>query len=267
MENSQQKRNFVPLLVLLIIIGVLIASVSKPMQKSTSGDLTDTSGNSQITIPTNPLIIFADSSTTFETICQTTWPTTAGQSGVPNIPDFGKGEHVCGNPNAKIIIVEYTDYECPFCKQFHPTLQKLVFESNGQIGWVLRHYPIDSLHSRARNEAAAAECAGEQQGEIGFWKFTDKIFEVTSSNNSLSPSFLPLIAVDLGLDKDAFNICLASGKFLPKIAAQERLGEDSGPIGTPNSRIFVNGKFVEEVKGAVDLATMKAKTDLWLKSE
>ena len=112
MENSQQKRNFVPLLVLLIIIGVLIASVSKPMQKSTSSDLTDTSGNSQITIPTNPLTIFADSSTTFETICQTTWPTTAGQSGVPNIPDFGKGEHVCGNPNAKIIIEGHACNSC-----------------------------------------------------------------------------------------------------------------------------------------------------------
>ncbi len=132
---------------------------------------------------------------------------------------------------------------------------------------MLRHYPIDQLHSRARNEAAAAECAGEQQGEIAFWRFTDKVFEVTSSNNSLSPSLLPLIAMDLGLNKDAFNICLASGKYLPKIAAQEKLAEDNGPIGTPNSRIFVNGKQVEEVKGAVDFTTLKYKTDLWLKSE
>ncbi|MBP6926542.1 MAG: thioredoxin domain-containing protein [Candidatus Pacebacteria bacterium] len=259
MEETHKKRNIVPLLVGLVIVGALMAMIYKPTARTATTDLL---GGISPIVP-------ADSSTTFATFCQTTWPAVAGQATQPNVPGYTQGEHLCGNPNAKIIIVEYTDFECPYCKQFHPTLQKLVYESNGQIAWVLRHYPIDELHSRARNESAASECAFEQQGEIGFWKYADKIFEVTSSNDSLSPSLLPLIAKDLGLDKAAFETCLASEKYLPKIAAQAALAEANGhgPIGTPNSRIIMNGKEVEEVAGAVDYNTLKAKTDLWLKAD
>lgn len=268
MENSQQKRNIVPLFILLVVVGGLIAAFYKPTAKTASDDTLGASALTSITTGIAP-IVPADDSTTFETFCQTTWPGTEGKTAMPNVPGYAEGEHYCGNPDAKVIIVEYTDFECPYCKQFHPTLQKLVYESNGQIGWVLRHYPIDGLHERARHEAEAAECAAEQQGEIGFWKYADKIFEVTSSNDSLSPSLLPLIAKDLGLDRAAFETCLASGKYLPKIAAQEALAEANGhgPIGTPNSRIIMNGKEVEEVSGAVDYNTLKAKTDLWLKAD
>lgn len=253
METTQKNRNAMPLLILLVIVGALIVFFIKPPAKQTDSR-DDDSG-----------VITA------ETICEHAWTSADGSTSTatPNVPGYTTGEHYCGNPAAKVIIVEYTDLECPFCKQFHPTLEKLVYESNGQIGWVLRHYPIDQLHSRARHEAEAAECAGEQQGDLGFWKYVDKVFEVTSSNNSLSPTLLPLIANELKLDRTIFAACLDSGKFLAKIAAQEAMAEANGhgPIGTPNSRIVVGGKEVEEVAGAVDYNTLKAKTDLWLKSE
>ncbi len=269
METTQtppQKRNMLPLLLFLIIIGVAIALIAKPRvaavgnSQSGAADLTTNSDSGDTALD--------DSSTTngaWNTVCEKTWPIATS----PTVPDQVAGEHICGNPNAKLVIVEYTDLECPYCKVFHPYLQQLVAESNGKIAWVLRHYPIDQLHSRARHEAEAAECAGEQQGEVGFWKYVDKVFSVTSSNNSLSPDLLPLIAVAQGLDKNAFMDCLGSGKYLQKIANLSALAEANGheAVGTPNSRIVMNGKEVEEVKGAVDFATLKAKTDLWLKAE
>lgn len=261
MENNKPKRNFIPLIIFLLIIGLGAAALSKPTDSTNDSAKKD--GTMTSLLPkVNPVKNLIEGNTA-DTFCENNWQ----DKGTPNVPNFGADEHFCGNPNAKIIIVQYTDFECPFCKQFHPTLTKLVSESNGQIGWVLRHYPIDQLHSRARNEALATECAYEQAGEIGFWRFANKIFSVTSANNSLPPEMLPLIASDMGLDKDAFASCMSSGKYLAKISAQEQLAEDKGPVGTPNSRIILNGREVEEVKGAVDYASLKAKTDLWLKAE
>ena len=98
-------------------------------------------------------------------------------------------DHIWGNPNAKIIIVEYSDLECPFCKVFHQTLHQVV-EKNAEVAWVYRHYPILGLHPKAFREAEATECAFEQGGNDMFWKYTDKLFEVTPSNNGLDESLL-----------------------------------------------------------------------------
>lgn len=98
-------------------------------------------------------------------------------------------DHILGNPNARIIILEYSDLECPFCKVFHATMHRVIKE-NADIAWVYRHYPIAQLHSKAFREAEATECAWEQGGNETFWKYTDKLFEVTPSNNGLEDSML-----------------------------------------------------------------------------
>lgn len=245
MENKKTDKSILSIVLIIVVLGLGATMLAKPKSEMPNASIS------------------VDGLKTSGSICETAW----SENGTPNIPNFGIGEHVCGNPNAKVVIVEYSDFECPFCKVFHNTLEKIVAESDGKIAWVFRHYPIDQLHKKARNEALATECAYEQAGDIGFWTFANKIFEVTSSNDSLSPSLLPLIATDIGLDKEAFNSCLSSGKYLKKISDQEALGEDKGPIGTPNSRIFVGGVEVDELKGALDYETVKAKTDLWLKVE
>lgn len=95
--------------------------------------------------------------------------------------DTGK-EIVRGNPNAKITIIEYSDLECPFCKRFHATMEQVLATYGNDIRVVFRHFPLDSLHKKARTEANAVECAGEQ-GK--FWEFIDGIFAVTPSNDGL----------------------------------------------------------------------------------
>jgi protein-disulfide isomerase len=79
-------------------------------------------------------------------------------------------DHILGNPNADVVIVEYSDTECPFCKQFHTTLRRVMDEygKDGKVAWVYRHFPIDQLHSKARKEAEATECANELGGAEKF---------------------------------------------------------------------------------------------------
>src|SRR3990172_9010082 len=93
-------------------------------------------------------------------------------------------DHIRGDPAAPVTLVEYSDFECPFCKRFHGTVKKLVDESGGRVRWVFRHFPLDDLHPvKARKEAVASECAAELGGNDAFWKFADRFFELTPSNN------------------------------------------------------------------------------------
>ncbi len=119
-------------------------------------------------------------------------------------------DHIRGNPNAPVKLVEFSDFECPFCKRFHPIMKRLMEEygKEGKVAWVYRHFPIDSLHSKARKEAQAAECANELGGNEAFWTFTDKLFAVTPSNNRLDLGLLPRVAEEIGLDRAAFEACL-----------------------------------------------------------
>jgi len=158
-------------------------------------------------------------------------------------------DHIRGNPNAKIIIVEYSDLECPFCKVFHNTM-KQVLASNSDVAWVYRHYPIVQLHATAVREAEATECAWDQGGNDIFWSYTDRLFELTKSNDGLADSELPRIAGELGLNVTEFNNCLSSGKFSGKVQAAIEDAKMMGVTGTPSSFIVVDGKVVDTIPGA-----------------
>lgn len=106
----------------------------------------------------------------------------AAETGLKLRPADPKTESVRGNQNAKITIVEYSDFECPFCKRFHQTMQQVISTYGNDVKWVYRHFPLDGLHQQARPEANMAECAHEQ-GK--FWEFTDGVFKVTPSNDGM----------------------------------------------------------------------------------
>lgn len=82
-------------------------------------------------------------------------------------------EHILGSTTAPVTIVEYSDYECPYCKAFHPTLTQLVTESSGGVSWVYRHWPI---HQGSFDKLVAAECVAKIKGNDAFWKYTDLLF-------------------------------------------------------------------------------------------
>lgn len=197
-------------------------------------------------------------------------------------------DHILGNPNAKIVIVEYSDTECPFCKQFHETMHSIIDEygASGDVAWVYRHFPIPSLHPKAPKEAEALECAAEQGGNEMFWKYTDKVYQTTNSNNALdngvynTPSPTPVgpdgkpyytekaprsttdagqlsdFAKELGLDVAKFEDCLKSGKYKSRIDTDTAEVVAAGGGGTPHSIVIVDGEQVP-LEGAQPLETVK----------
>lgn len=84
-------------------------------------------------------------------------------------------DYVKGDKNARFTLIEYSDIDCPFCKRFHPTAQKLIDSYTGQISWVYRQFPLDQLHPNARTKAEGARCAGKLGGAETFWKYLDTV--------------------------------------------------------------------------------------------
>ena len=171
---------------------------------------------------------------------------------------------VKGNRNAPLALIEYSDLECPFCKQFHPTAQQLISEYDGQVMWVYRHFPLAQLHSKAPTEAAAAECAGKLAGNDGFWDFIDAIYETTPANNGLDLATLPTIAKEIGLNQSAFQTCLDANDSTA-VDADYDSGIKAGITGTPGN-ILLNIKTGETklIPGAVPYANLKAAVDAML---
>lgn len=181
-----------------------------------------------------------------------------------NIKAVSADEHILGNPNAEIKIVEYSDTECPFCKLFHTTMHRIVEESDGKVAWVYRHFPIAELHPNAFSQAVATECAWEQGGNDTFWAFTDQVYIRTKSNNTFSESDLVTIARDLNLDISKFNDCTANQKYANQVEADIVDGQIAGVRGTPSSFILENGKIVDSIPGAAPYESVKAKINLLL---
>ena len=175
-------------------------------------------------------------------------------------------DHVLGSPNAKVVIVEYSDTECPFCKMFHPTLQKIVDEygKDGRVAWVYRHYPLP-FHSKSPKEAEATECANKLGGNTKFWEYLSKVFEVTPANNQLDLAELPKIAQSVGLDVSAFNKCLAGGEMKAIVDKDLESGSRTGLQGTPYSIILVNGKAIDTINGAQPYEVVKSQIEQALK--
>ncbi|TSC63045.1 MAG: DSBA oxidoreductase [Parcubacteria group bacterium Gr01-1014_48] len=173
------------------------------------------------------------------------------------VPPVSSNDHILGNPNAPIVIVEYSDTECPFCKTFHETMHKIINEygTSGKVAWVYRHFPLDVLHKKARKEAEATECAFDQGGNNAFWKYIDLIFKKTPSNDGLDLSLLPKFAEDIHLDKSSFESCLLSGRHTAKIAGAFDEAIAAGASGTPTSFLFFNGQSIP-VEGAQSFASV-----------
>ena len=149
-------------------------------------------------------------------------------------------DHILGNKGADLVLVVYSDLECPFCKRFHPTMKQILdtySKQEGGVALVYRHFPL-SIHPKARKEGEATECAASLGGNDAFWKYIDRIYEVTPSNNQLNPAELPKIAEYIGLNVGAFTSCLDSGKMATRIEKDFNDGVLLGVRGTPHTIIW-----------------------------
>lgn len=184
-------------------------------------------------------------------------------------------DHILGDATtADIVIVDYSDLECPYCKDLHETFNQIYMdhETDGKIAWVFRHFPL-SIHTKSIREAEATECVAELGGNDAFWKYINTIFTNTPSNDGLDPANLVKYATDLNINKEKFNECLSSGKYTQKIKdsfdnSMKLVGAES----TPFTVLIVKGKVIPLVDnegfgfGALPYPTMKALIDEFLKS-
>jgi protein-disulfide isomerase len=178
-------------------------------------------------------------------------------------------DHILGDSKARVLLVEYSDTECPFCKNFHSTMLSIMQEygKDGKVAWVYRHYPIAELHSKSFNEAEATECAGSLGGNSKFWEYITKLYETTPSNNNLDPKELTTIATQVGLSSTAFNTCLDSGEFGPRVNLDIQNAQELGVSGTPYS-VIIDTKTNQyyPLEGAYPYAQVKSAIDLILQS-
>lgn len=159
-------------------------------------------------------------------------------------------DHVRGDlKKADVVIIEYSDFECPFCSRHHPTMEQVVEEYGDQVAWVYRHFPL-SFHPQAVPSALASECAAEQ-GK--FWEFAD---ELILNQASLSDSYYKTLAGELGLNKNKFNDCLDTKKYQAVVDEHTASGAAAGVSGTPAT--FINGQLIS---GAVPFASLKTVID------
>lgn len=176
---------------------------------------------------------------------------------IEKIKEISKTDHIRGDKNAQVKIVEFSDLECPFCKNFHNTMKMILSEYNGKVAWVYRHFPITQLHSKAEKSAEASECAAELGGEEKFWIYIDRYFEITPSNNQIELAQLPQIAEDIGLNRGQFENCLKNGKFKEKINSQIQDAVNSGAEGTPYSIVINKNNEKSAISGAYPYEQVK----------
>jgi len=173
-------------------------------------------------------------------------------------PTLKKTDHVRGNRNSKYLLVEYSDYECPFCKSFHQTVNTFL-ESHKDVAFVYRHFPLDSIHQQARPEAIAAECVAKLGGEEAFWKFTDLVFEVTLSNDGLDLTLLPEYVEQSGVSTADFDTCYKAKETEAIVEADLKSGAEFGVNGTPGSFLInIKTKKAVQIPGALPLAQLEA---------
>lgn len=166
---------------------------------------------------------------------------------------------VDGNNNAKVTIVEFSDFECPFCGKFYtdtlPQLKKDYIDT-GKVKLYYRHYPLP-FHPKAVPLALAAECANDQDA---FWKMHDKIFENNATVATMTDDQIKAWAGDLGLDTASFNNCYDAKTHQKEIDEDNTAGAAVGVTGTPT--FYINGK---QLVGAQPFAAFKAIIDEELK--
>jgi len=193
---------------------------------------------------------------------------TTGGNTVNTFVPVTSADHILGNPKAKIAIVEYTDLECPFCKQFHETMQKVMdkYGPSGEVMWVLRNFPLQQLHPNAPKIAAASECVAELGGNTAYWNFINALFKQAPIGTFTDMTKLASMAAGVGVPEATFNACVSSGKYNDKVQKEYNDALAAGGTGTPYSIIVVmkTGKTIA-VSGSQPLANLEAAIDEALK--
>lgn len=180
---------------------------------------------------------------------------------------------IIGDKNAPITLIEFSDYECPFCKRhFEQTYTQLKkdYIDTGKVKLVFRDYPLPFHDPLATTQAMAATCVKEQAGDEAYFKFHDELFKATQSNGQgMTLDAMYGLATNLGLNADSIKACVDSGKYKEEVAKDIADGGAAGVSGTPS---FIIGKSTGDgtidgkiLVGAQPISAFQAAIDELLK--
>ena len=191
-----------------------------------------------------------------------------------------KTDYVEGNKNSKIVVVEYSDPECPFCIMFHPTMKQILSEYKDKVAFVYRHFPLTGLHPLAFDMSRAIACAGKVGGETGYYNYISTYYDIRvdswQKSKAQQPPALPAtgredIAKTVGLDINAFNACMKNNDTKTDVENSIKDGStqdaSGAPIvnGTPSTYILMKTRkgyeVVSKVEGARPYDFVKAAID------
>jgi protein-disulfide isomerase len=214
---------------LMTVLVVVLTLSSSPSENDTSNESFAETRASLANILKNAGLNFTMS----ETVTQ-----------LPNLPinedwlNDSQDDPFMGPENASIIVMEFSDFQCPFCKASFPAIREII-SRYPRVKYIYRDWPVDELHPEARKAAEAAACAHEQEF---FWPYHDRLFQ---NQHNLTDEALVNYAKQTGLDVDVFSACLKEGTFAAEVEQDRQIGIGLGVRGTPTW--FINGEKIEGV--------------------
>jgi protein-disulfide isomerase len=181
------------------------------------------------------------------------------------IAPIDASDHILGNPDAEIVIVEYSDLECPYCKGFHETMKKIMDEygPTGKVAWVYRHFPLTQIHAQAQPAAEATECVAKLGGNDKFWEYTNALS--AGAPASLSKDNLLTAATSIGINGAEFKACIASDypkqEVAKDIADGNAIAKVDKQFGTPYNILISKSGVQTPIKGNQPYANVKGAID------
>lgn len=234
---------FVTAIAIAAVIGLVVVS-SALISNDDDGGSSDTAKNTNTVTNTAP----AANTNTAPTAAAPTVPT--GQIALDSLHNVtGEGD---------VTVVEYSDFQCPYCQKFHPTMQQMLQDYNGKVRLAYKHFPLN-IHENAQSAAEASECAAEQ-GK--FWEYGDKLFTASSLGKETYGS----IADELGLDKAKFDDCVSTSKYKSVVTTDAAEAQKLGGQGTPYSLVLdKDGNIIDVISGAQPYEVVKSTIDKYVK--
>jgi protein-disulfide isomerase len=151
-------------------------------------------------------------------------------------------DYTKGAADAQIQILTFTDFDCPFCKKFHETLNSIV-TTYPEVSITYRHFPLEQLHPNAKDLSVAAECVGQLKGDVEYYSFVDSVFNSRDFNETTDMSKITSYATAAGVRSADFAACRKSTAALAAVEADMKEGTAIRVQGTPTSYVFKNGEF------------------------
>ncbi len=175
-------------------------------------------------------------------------------------------DHILGNKNAKVTLVEYSDFQCPYCARHVPTLKQILKDYPNDVRIIYRHFPLTSIHPYAQKAAETSECVAKLGGEGMFWKFHDEMFasQTAAGNTITGEEQIMAVVKKIGMSDTAVKNCLTAGQTSKRVQEDMSSGNDIGIRGTPAN--VINGLLVSGAYPLEDFTDNNGKTVKGLKT-